>query len=309
MSHKKRDRSWPPADAVEPLPAAVTDDHTHLPVPGVPEDGPGSDAPLTAVELVERAAAVGVTRLITSACETPTWEGSIALARELPAVRVALAVHPNEAVLHAGVREVGPDGLDPDVRPHHGEPLDEAMSRLEALIRENSDVVVAVGESGMDLFRTGERGEAVQREAFRAHVALAKELGLPLQIHDRDAHRECVEVLEADGAPERTVLHCFSGGAELAVACTEHGWYASLAGPITYPANDELRAAVAGLPDELLLVETDAPYLPPKRWRGRPNGSWLMADTVRLLAEQRGADLRAFCERLQRTSQEVYGAW
>lgn len=309
MSHKKRDRSWPPADAVEPLSAAVTDDHTHLPVPGVPEDGPGSDAPLTAAELVERAAAVGVTRIITSACETPTWEGSLALARELPAVRVALAVHPNEAVLHAGVREVGPDGLEPAVRPHHDEPLDEAMSRLEALVRANRDVVVAVGETGMDLFRTGERGETVQREAFRAHVALAKELDLPLQIHDRDAHRACVEVLEADGSPERTVLHCFSGGAELAAACAEHGWYASLAAPITYPANDELRAAVAGLPDERLLVETDAPYLPPKRWRGRPNGSWLMADTVCFLADQRGAELMAFCERLQRTAEEVYGAW
>lgn len=309
MSRKKRDRSWPPVDAVEPLPVAVTDDHTHLPVPGVPEDGPGSDAPLTAVELVERAAAVGVTRIITSACETPTWEGSLALARELPAVRVALAVHPNEAVLHTGVREIGPDGLDPDARDHHDVPLDEAMSRLEALVRANGDVVVAVGETGMDLFRTGQRGEAVQREAFRAHVALAKELGLPLQIHDRDAHRECVEVLEADGAPERTVLHCFSGGAELAAACAEHGWYASVAGPITYPANDGLRAAVASLPDALLLVETDAPYLPPKRWRGRPNGSWLMADTVRFLAEQRGADLAGLCGTLQRTSEEVYGSW
>ena len=309
MSRKKRDRSWPPVDAVEPLPVAVTDDHTHLPVPGVPEDGPGSDAPLTAVELVERAAAVGVTRIITSACETPTWEGSLALARELPAVRVALAVHPNEAVLHAGVREIGPDGLDPDARDHHDVPLDEAMSRLEALVRANGDVVVAIGETGMDLFRTGQRGEVVQREAFRAHVALAKELGLPLQIHDRDAHRECVEVLESDGAPERTVLHCFSGGAELAAACAEHGWYASVAGPITYPANDGLRAAVASLPDALLLVETDAPYLPPKRWRGRPNGSWLMADTVRFLAEQRGADLAGLCGTLQRTSEEVYGSW
>ena len=309
MSHKKRDRSWPPADAVEPLPAPVTDDHTHLPVPGVEEGGPGSEAPLTAAELTRRAAAVGVTRLITSACETPTWEGSLVLARELPAVRVALAVHPNEAVLHAGVREVGPDGLDPGVRAHHDEPLDEAMSRLEALIRAHRDVVVAVGETGMDLFRTGERGQAAQREAFRAHLALAKELGLPLQIHDRDAHRECVEVLEADGAPERTVLHCFSGGAELAAACAEHGWYASVAGPLTYPANDDLRAAVATLPDELLLVETDAPYLPPKRWRGRPNGSWLMADTVRFLAEQRGVALEAFCDTVRLNTETVYGAW
>ncbi|QPL05655.1 MULTISPECIES: TatD family hydrolase [Actinomyces] len=309
MSRKHRDRSWPSADAVAPLALAVTDNHTHLPVPGLEENGPGSDAPLTAAELVERAIAVGVARTITSACETPAWEGSIALARTLEGVRVALAVHPNEVVLHAGVREIGPDGLEPHVCEHHAEPLDEAMSRLEGLVRTNPDAVVAVGETGLDFFRTGERGRAVQREAFRAHIALAKETGLPLQIHDRDAHAECVEVLLADGAPERTVLHCFSGGPELAAVCAEQGWYASVAGPVTYPANDELRAALGAVPLELLLVETDAPYLPPTPWRGRPNGGYLMGETVRFLAALRGVDEAAMCERLEHNTREVYGTW
>ncbi|ARD41131.1 TatD family hydrolase [Actinomyces gaoshouyii] len=303
------ERSWPPADAVAPLAAPVTDNHTHLPVPGLAPSGPGADAPLSAAELVERAAERGITRIITSACETPTWEGSLGLARDLPGVRVALAIHPNEAVLHAGVRETGPDGLEPRVEKHHAEPLDEAMSRLEALIRGAGAAVVAVGETGMDLFRTGERGAAVQREAFRAHIALAKELDLPLQIHDRDAHEDCVGILLADGAPERTVLHCFSGGAALARACVENHWYASIAGPLTYPSNGALRDAVAALPDDLLLVETDAPYLPPKAWRGRPNAGYLMGDTVRFLAEQRGLDERAMCERLESTTIEVYGHW
>lgn len=196
MSAATRDRSWPPTDALVPLPAPVTDNHTHLPVPGLPAEGPGSDAPLSAVELAERAARLGVTRIITSACETPAWVGSIELARRLPGVRVALAVHPNEAVYHAGVREVGPDGLPPATRPHHDEPLEDAMSRLEALVRANRDVVVAVGETGLDLFRTGQAGFRVQREAFRAHIALAKELDLPLQIHDRDAHAQCLETLD-----------------------------------------------------------------------------------------------------------------
>lgn len=239
MSRKHRDRSWPPADAVAPLAAPVTDNHTHLPVPGEVAAGPGADAPLDAAELVARAAAVGVTALITSAAETIAWAPSLALARELPGVRVALAIHPNEAVAHAGVREIGPDGLEPVHLSHHDEPLDEAVSRLEAQVRGSRDVVVAVGETGMDLFRTGPRGAAVQREAFRDHIALAKQLDLPLQIHDRDAHADCIEILEADGAPERTVFHCFSGGAALAEACAEHGWYASVAGPITYPANEE----------------------------------------------------------------------
>ena len=309
MSRKHRDRSWPPADAVAPLAGEVTDNHPHLPVPGLPASGPGSQEPLTAAELVARAAEVGVTRVVTSACETPTWAGSVELARSLPGVRVALAVHPNEAVLHAGVREVGPDGLEPAAAPHHDEPVDAAMARLEATIRECRDVVVSVGESGLDYFRTGERGRQVQREAFRAHIALAKELGLALQIHDRDAHEDCVQVLLADGAPERTVFHCFSGGAELARACAEHGWYASVAGPVTYPANEELRSALALVPSELLLVETDAPYLPPKAWRGRPNASYLMGDTVRFLAASREVDEAALCQMLARNTEAVYGRW
>ena len=318
MSRKHRDRSWPPADAVAPLAGPVTDNHTHLPVGGpsgaapAPDDAaapaPKGDAP-DAAELVRRAAAVGVTRVITSACETAAWEGSLELARDLAGVRVAAAIHPNEAVAHAGVREVGPDGLEPLSEPHHAEPLDEAMSRLEGLVRAHRGLVVAVGETGLDYFRAGERGRAVQREAFRAHIALAKELGLPLQIHDRDAHEDCVAVLEADGAPERTVFHCFSGGPRLAAACAEHGWYASVAGPVTYPSNEELRRAVASLPAELLLVETDAPYLPPKPWRGRPNASYLMGATVRFLARLRGIDEERMCSLLAVSNNTVYGMW
>ena len=308
MSRRRRDRSWPPAGAVAPLATPVTDNHTHLPVPGLPAEGPGAEAPLSAAELVSRAADAGVRSIITSACQTPAWEGSIGLARTLPGVRVALAVHPNEAVAHAGVREVGPDGLTPVREPYHDEPLDLALARLERLVRDSRDVVVAVGETGLDLFRTGARGAAVQRAAFRDHVALAKETGLPLQIHDRDAHAECVEVLEADGAPERTVFHCFSGGEGLARACADHGWYASVAGPVTYPANDALRAALAHVPDELLLVETDAPYLPPAPWRGRPHASYLMGETVRFLAEQRGLTEDETCVLLARNTEMVYGA-
>ncbi|EGQ72752.1 TatD family hydrolase [Actinomyces sp. oral taxon 448] len=308
MSRRRRDRSWPPAGAVAPLATPVTDNHTHLPVPGLPVEGPGAEAPLSAAELVSRAADAGVRSIITSACQTPAWEGSIGLARTLPGVRVALAVHPNEAVAHAGVREVGPDGLTPVREPYHDEPLDLALARLERLVRDSRDVVVAVGETGLDLFRTGACGAAVQRAAFRDHVALAKETGLPLQIHDRDAHAECVEVLEADGAPERTVFHCFSGGEGLARACADHGWYASVAGPVTYPANDALRAALAHVPDELLLVETDAPYLPPAPWRGRPNASYLMGETVRFLAEQRGLTEDETCVLLARNTEMVYGA-
>ena len=160
----RRERSWVELDAVAPLAGRVTDNHTHLPVAGLGDTGPGSDAPLDAAALVTRAAAVGVARLITSACELPTWSGTLDMARSLRPVRAALGVHPNEAVLHAGILETGPDGLEHVPGPHHEIPLDEAMGLLETAIRSHRELVVAVGETGMDLFRTGSRGAVAQQE-------------------------------------------------------------------------------------------------------------------------------------------------
>lgn len=307
MSRSRKQRGWVDPAEVPVLPAPVVDNHTHLPV-GEPS-GPGSDNPLSAAELVARAGAVGVERVITSACELPDFEPTLQLVEELPQVRVALAVHPNEAVLHAGVREIGPDGLEMQLLEHHSVSLDEAVGRVESLARQNPERVVAIGETGVDLFRTGQRGREAQIESFRAHIALAKELDLPMQIHDRDAHEDCVRVLLADGAPQRTVFHCFSGGVELAQACAEHGWYASIAGQATYPANTELREGIAQLPTELLLVETDAPYLSPVPYRGRPNGSYLLPATVEFLARQRQLSAVEMCTQLLATTNTVYGTW
>ena len=161
----------------------------------------------------------------------------------------------------------------------------------------------------MDLFRTGPRGEQAQRDAFRAHIALAKELGLALQIHDRDAHAQVIEVLLADGAPERTVFHCYSGDAEMARVCAEHGWYLSFAGPVTFKANDHLRAALAVAPRELILVETDAPYLTPHPYRGQPNAPFAAAHTVRGMAAHLGEDLGVLCADIGANSERVYGTW
>ena len=305
--HKPRD--WPALENIAHLPQAVMDNHTHLPIS--PTEGPGAAAasgPLSAAQLVERAQVVGVNRMITSACELPAFAPSLELARQLPGVKVALAIHPNEAVLHVGVSEVGPDGLQPRFEAHHGAyDLDAALAQVERACRENPEIVVAVGETGMDLFRTGPRGGVAQRESFRAHIALAKELGLPLQIHDRQAHRECIEVLLADGAPERTVFHCFSGDEAMAQVCAEHGWYASVSGPVTYKSNRELRAAIAAMPQQLLLIETDAPYLPPTPYRGMPNGSYLLPVTLTALAQLRQLSLEQMCQLVNRNSREVYG--
>ena len=302
----RRDRGWPPAP--EALPAAVIDNHVHLPV-GV-EDDPGvreGTAPRTTAEQLELAAAVGVDRMVQVGCDLDTLAPSVALAEEHPQIVAALAIHPNEAPLHAGVREIAPDGLEPAVAPRHETSLDDAVTRVAELARHER--VRAIGETGLDFFRGGERARQVQRESFRAHIALAKELGLPLQIHDREAHEAVVEVLLADGAPERTVFHCFSGGAALARICAEHGWYLSIAGPITFKANDAAREAVRQVPVELLLVETDAPYLTPTPYRGRPNSPYLLPLTVRRLAEEIGHDLTDLCHRLTANTQAVYGIW
>jgi TatD DNase family protein len=301
-----RERGWPPLP--EALPSAVVDNHTHFPV-GADED-PGvreGAEPLTTAEQLERAASVGVTRMVQVGCDLDTLAGSVTLAEEHPQVVAALAIHPNEAPLHAGVREIAPDGLDPAVAPRHETPLDDAVARVAELARHER--VRAIGETGLDFFRGGEQARQVQRAAFRAHVALAKELGLALQIHDREAHEDVVEILLADGAPERTVFHCFSGDVGLARACAEHGWYVSVAGPVTFKANDTLRAAVREVPLELLLVETDAPYLTPAPYRGRPNAPYVMPLTVRPLAEETGTDLAALCRRLTANTEAVYGTW
>ncbi|MET3976286.1 TatD family hydrolase [Cellulosimicrobium sp. 4261] len=326
---KQRERDWPPDP--EPLPVPVVDNHTHLDSIAhvLPE---GTPAPTVADHLA-RAAAVGVDRLVQVGCDLPAARWTDALLREpasaehgvaaRPAavtgdnpvlgpgvgkVLGAVAIHPNEAVLHGGVREVGPDGLEPDPRPHHDVPLDVAVAEIAAIARAN-DRVRAIGETGMDLFRTGPRGEAVQREAFRAHVALAKELGLALQIHDRDAHAQVLDVLARDGAPERTVFHCYSGDAAMARFCAEQGWYLSFAGPVTFRANDELRAALRAVPLAQVLVETDAPYLTPHPYRGRPNAPYVLPTTVRTVAEVVDRPLADVCERLAATSVAVYGPW
>ena len=279
----RKPRPWP--DAPAPLAAPVVDNHTHLPT-HVGEIPRREGVALSLEEQLERAREVGVTRMISSACELPDFDPMIELARAHEGVRVAIAIHPNDAALHAGCAEPSPDGLVPVVRDYHV-PLDEALAAVEA--RLGDPMVVAVGESGLDYFRTADPGREAQKESFRAHIDMAQRAGLPLQIHDRDAHEDTLAILdERASADQRIVFHCYSGDAAMAQHLAERGWYASFAGPITYPANSDLRAALAVLPRELVLVETDAPYLTPVPWRGCPNASYVMAHTVRFIADQWG---------------------
>lgn len=300
----RKPRPWP--DVPAPLAASVVDNHTHLPthVGQIPRR---EGEVLSLGEQLERARQVGVTRMISSACELPDFDPMIELARAHEGVRVAIAIHPNDAALHAGCADPSPDGLVPQVRDYHV-PLDEALAAVEA--RLNDPMVVAVGESGLDYFRTADPGRQAQKESFRAHIDMAQRAGLPLQIHDRDAHEDTLAILEeCVSADQRIVFHCYSGDAAMAERLAECGWYASFAGPVTYPANSDLRAALAALPRELVLVETDAPYLTPVPWRGCPNASYVMAHTVRFIADQWGVSEAAACDQLRDNTEAVYGTW
>lgn len=311
MGKKKRKNFVPPI--AEKLPELIVDNHTHIAEQQIPVAGKQQAVdeagellpPIYLDTLLAGMEAAGVAGAITSGCDIPSLAYTRALAEKYPNIGAALAIHPNEAALHAGVEEASPDGLQPEQEDYHREYSLAAAIEVVAEAAQAPEVV-AVGESGLDYFRTGPSGKAAQKEAFRAHIALAKELGKPLQIHDREAHADVVDILRRDGAPEHTVFHCFSGDRELAEICARSGWYASFSGNVTYPANADLRAAFLYLPTELILVETDAPYLTPLPYRGHPNVVWGVAYTARYLAECRGIELAEWCKILRANTRRVY---
>lgn len=320
--NKKKRHVYP--DVPEVLPYPVVDNHTHLPVRGdsfaseeaqlatAPDSADserqeGKGLPLTMAGQLSRMEGAGVRRAITCGCEVPTLQPTIELAERFPdQLSAAIGIHPNDAPLHRGITEESPDGMTHGLDPWHREySLEEAVALVGDLARSN--LVVAIGETGLDYFRTADAGKAAQEESFRMHIELAKDLDLPMQIHDREAHEDCVRILQEMGAPERTVFHCFSGDRELAEICAEHSWYASFGGTMTYPANGDLRDAFQALPPELILAETDAPYLTPAPWRGHPNAPYAVAYTVRYQAELLGIGLEEWCRHIDANTREVYG--
>lgn len=276
-----RDLRRPPAP--EPLPVPVYDNHTHLEF----EDG---IEVLDPIDSLARAEAVGVRGVVQVGTDLETSRWGAELAASDPRVLAAVALHPNEAPKLFAAGKLS-------------EHLSE-ISRLAAQPR-----VRAVGETGLDFFRTGEDGRESQLEAFEAHIEIAKENGVALQIHDRDAHDAVVSTLLRVGAPERTVFHCFSGDIELARICAEHGWYLSFAGTMTFKSAHVLREALGVADPSRVLVETDAPFLTPEPYRGRPNAPYLMPHTVRRMAEVLDEPLDELCTRLAVNTERVYGSW
>jgi TatD DNase family protein len=183
--------------------------------------------------------------------------------------------------------------------------LEEALAEIEELAK--LPQVRGVGETGLDYFRTGPEGVEVQQESFRRHIALAKRLGKALIIHDRDAHADVLRILAEEGAPERTVFHCYSGDAEMAKVCADHGYFMSFAGNVTFGSAQQLRDALVAAPRELLLVETDAPFLTPAPFRGRPNAPYLIPVTLRAMAALRDEDVDILAAAVAANTARAFG--
>jgi TatD DNase family protein len=273
----------------DPLATPVVDTHCHLDI----ADGDAGAEWLGVEDAVARATSVGVTRIVQVGCDLPSARWSVAAAAEHPALVATVALHPNEAP-----RILAAEGRGA---------LEAAFAEIAALAA--LPQVRAVGETGLDFFRTGEDGRDVQEESFRRHIALAKALGKALVIHDRDAHDDVIRVLESEGAPEQVVFHCYSGDAAMARYCTERGWYLSFAGTVTFKNAAALRESVAVAPLDRVLVETDAPYLTPTPWRGRPNASYLVPLTVRVMAGSAGVPEDEMAAALWANAQRVFGPW
>lgn len=267
-------REGPPPPAPEPLPADVFDSHCHL-------DAMGCRAPADVATVVSAARAVGVRRIVTvgDTLESSRW--CAAAAADHPDVYAAVAVHPNEV---GGITE-------------------QTYPELAALAARPE--VRAVGESGLDYY-WGRVEPAEQQEAFRRHIALAKQVGKALVIHDREAHGDVLRILAEEGAPEWTVFHCFSGDAAMARLCADRGYVMSFAGTVTFANAGSLREAAAVAPLDQVLVETDAPFLAPTPHRGRPNAPYLIPLTVRVLAEAMNVQIERLCEAITRTGQRVF---
>ena len=282
VSGARRDRERPPAP--EPLPHPVVDNHCHLDI----ADGEW----LSAEEAIAAATAVNVTRIVQIGCDLPGARWAVEAAATHGPLVAGVALHPNEAPRLAAAGE-----------------LESALAEIERLAQAH-EKVRAVGETGLDHFRTGEDGRAAQEESFRRHIDLAKRLDKTLVIHDRDAHDAVLRVIDDEGAPDRWVMHCFSGDADVARACLDRGAYLSFAGTVTFKNAAPLRNALVVTPADRLLVETDAPYLTPVPYRGRPNASYLVPHTMRAMAQVRGDDLEALCAAVDGTTEAAFGgAW
>jgi len=280
-SYEAGDRAIAYPLAPDPLAVGVYDNHAHLEF----ADG---DNPMSYGEHLERSVEVGVLGVVQVGTDVETSRWSAALAAREPRVLAAIAIHPNEApqLMEAGE-------------------FDSAMAVLDELATQPR--VVAIGETGLDYFRTEPERQDAQREAFLAHIALAKKHNLALQIHDRDAHDDVVSLLRTVGAPAKTVFHCYSGDGDLAHILAAEGWYASFSGTVTFKNSEGIRDALRVMPESQILIETDTPFLTPTPFRGRPNSPYMVPYTLRSMADTLGMEESLLAAQIAANTIDVYG--
>jgi TatD DNase family protein len=273
-----------PPPAPDALPIPVVDNHCHLDISRDGFDLPDIQA------VIDASTAVGVPRIVQIGCDLPSARFTVEVIDRYAALLGGVALHPNEAPKLHDLRE-----------------LESAKAEIELLA--SHPRVRVIGETGLDYFRTGSEGIAAQQDSLRWHIDLAKRTGKALQIHDREAHEDVLRILAEEGAPEHTVLHCFSGDMAMARECVELGYWLSFSGTVTFKNARDLRNALSVTPMDNLLVETDAPFLTPVPHRGATNSPYLVPLTVRAMAGVLNVDVPSLCTALAANSERVYGSW
>ena len=275
-----RDLDRKPAPLPEPLPVKCADSHAHIEIvtntkPGHPE----------VKRVIDEAASVGIDRIVQVGYSAEQSKWCVELAELSDSVVAAVALHPNEAPVVAD--------------------LEAELSIIEELAKHPR--VRAIGETGLDFFRTEPALQERQRYSFIKHIEIAKRSKKALVIHDRDAHRAVLDTLSEVGAPDTTVFHCFSGDADMAAECVEKGYVLSFAGTVTFKNAPQLREALRLVPKELLLVETDSPFLAPMPNRGALNTPAQIPNILRFMAEERGDDLIELAEAISSNVDRIFG--
>ncbi|MFM8962086.1 MAG: TatD family hydrolase [Actinomycetota bacterium] len=277
-----RDLDRVPAPLPQPLPNKCVDTHAHLEI--VTNTEPDHE---DIGKVLKEAASVGIDRIVQVGYSAEQSEWSVRLAENWPGVLAAVALHPNEAPVVAD--------------------LEGDLKRIESLASHKK--VRAIGETGLDFYRTEPELRERQKYSFVRHIEIAKNFNKALVIHDRDAHRAVLDVLDEVGAPEKTVFHCFSGDADMARECVAKGYYLSFAGTVTFKNAPHLREALKLVPAAQLLVETDSPFLAPMPHRGALNTPAQIPNILRVMASERGEELSTLADVISANAERVFGSF
>ena len=278
---ESKKREYPPLP--EKLTTTTVDAHCHLDI----ED---EDIFMSVEDSLAKAKAVGITGIVQVGVDVASSKWAVKTAKEFSQIHATVALHPNDAPLIA--LEKGESALD------------EAIAEIAELAKE--DVVKAIGETGVDFYRTSEEGRDFQEKSFRAHIQIANKLNKPVMVHDRDAHLDALRILDDEKA-QQVIFHCYSGDKEFAQELVKRGWYLSFAGTCTFKNAQNLREALQVTPLENVLVETDAPFLTPMPYRGYPNSSYMIPLTLATMAKEMNIDINTVADATRTNAEKLFG--